>query len=141
MTLPVEDTLKLQRLYAEYVQLFDRGDRDGWLDLFTEDLVYRIVPRNDTGDWATPTELHGRASLAEYWDYRKDMYEGAARHFSTDVLFDGEGDQATGRAHSMVVLAKAGGPQFRITGVMEDELRRDAAGTWRFKSRTAYPDL
>jgi ketosteroid isomerase-like protein len=138
--LSMEDTFKLQRLYAEYVQLFDRGDRDGWLDLFTDDLVYRIVPRNSTGEWSEPTELHGHQALADYWDYRKDMYEGAARHFSTDALFDGDGDEATGRAHSMVVLAKSTGPEFRITGVMEDELRRDSTG-WRFKSRTAHPDL
>ena len=69
------------------------------------------------------------------------MYEGTARHFSTDVVFDGDGDHATGRAHSMVVLAKPDGPQFRITGVMEDELDRDGSGRWRFRSRTAYPDL
>lgn len=141
MALSVEDSLKLQRLYAEYVQLFDRGDRDGWLDLFTDDLVYKIVPRNSTGEWSVPVEIHGRDALAEYWDYRQDMYEGAGRHFSTDVLFDGDGDEATGRVHSMTLLAKSTGVEFRVTGVMEDELKRDSTGRWRFKSRTAHPDL
>ena len=141
MGLSVEDTLKLHRLYAEYVQFFDRGDRDGWLGLFTDDLVYRIVPRNTTGEWSQPVELVGRDALSDYWDFRKDTYADTARHFSTDLLVEGDGNRATGRAHSMVILAKEGGPQFRITGVMEDELERDSQGTWRFKSRTAYPDL
>ena len=59
MPLSVEDWLKVQRLYAEYVQRFDRGDRDGWLDLFTDDLVYRIVPRNATGEWSDPVDIRG----------------------------------------------------------------------------------
>jgi hypothetical protein len=69
------------------------------------------------------------------------MYEGHARHFTTDVRFDGEGDRATGSAHSMVVLADERSPRFRITGYIDDDLIRDAAGAWRFASRTAYPDL
>jgi ketosteroid isomerase-like protein len=141
MSLPIEDVLKLQRLYAEYVQLFDRGDRDKWLDLFTEDILYRVVPRNTTGEWADPIDLVGHQALSDYWDYRKDMYEHGARHFSTDLIVDGDGDQATGSAHSMVVLSRPTGPVFRITGYLEDEMRRDAGGTWRFSLRTAHPDL
>jgi ketosteroid isomerase-like protein len=141
MSLTVEDQLKLQRLYADYIQLFDRGDRDGWLALFTDDVRYRVVPRNETGEWASPIELVGHAALAEYWDYRKDMYEGHARHFSTDVRFDGDADRATGSAHSLVVLAKDDGPRIRVSGYIDDELARGADGVWRFASRTAHPDL
>ena len=141
MGLPIEDQLKLQRLYAEYVQHFDRGDRDRWLDLFTEDILYRVVPTRDTGEWADPIDLVGRQALSEYWEYRKDMYVHGARHFSTDLIVDGDGDRATGSVNSMVVLTDPAGPTFRVTGYIDDELRRDATGTWRFAVRTAHPDL
>lgn len=141
MALSVEDQLKLYRLYADYIQNFDRGDRDGWLSLFTDDVVYRVVPRNETGEWAAPIDLVGHDALSEYWDYRQDTYDGHGRHFSTDVRFDGEGDRATGSAHSMVVLAVGDAPRIRITGYIDDDLVRDAGGVWRFASRTAYPDL
>jgi ketosteroid isomerase-like protein len=141
MALPVEDVLAIQRLYASYVQYFDRGDRDAWLALFTPDIVYRVMPTHDTGEWAKPIDLVGVQALADYWDFRQDQYGGGrSRHSTSDLIIDGDGSEATGSVHSIVYDHRSGAPEIRVTGRMDDELVKDDDGTWRFKTRTAYPD-
>jgi salicylate 5-hydroxylase small subunit len=42
------DTLfEIAALHADYAAAVDRGDWDAWVALFTEDCVYRIVPREN----------------------------------------------------------------------------------------------
>ncbi|MBQ0959044.1 aromatic-ring-hydroxylating dioxygenase subunit beta [Ideonella sp. 4Y11] len=42
------DTLfEIAALHADYAAAVDRGDWDAWVSLFTEDCVYRIVPREN----------------------------------------------------------------------------------------------
>src|SRR5690349_10081492 len=42
-----EDFFNLTQLYATYASAVDRGDWDAWVDLFTEDCRYLLVPREN----------------------------------------------------------------------------------------------
>ena len=42
-----EEYLAIQQLYAQYVCAVDSADWDGWIDLFVDDCVYRIQPREN----------------------------------------------------------------------------------------------
>lgn len=39
--------LELEELYADYASALDCGEFDDWQDLFTEDCVYKIIPREN----------------------------------------------------------------------------------------------
>ena len=41
------DYLALTQLYAGYASTVDAGDWDGWCDFFTDDCIYRLVPREN----------------------------------------------------------------------------------------------
>ena len=45
--LTFHDYLALAQLYADYASVVDAGDWDAWCDFFTEDCVYRLVPREN----------------------------------------------------------------------------------------------
>ena len=41
------DYFALTQLYAAYASTVDAGDWDGWCDFFTDDCIYRLVPREN----------------------------------------------------------------------------------------------
>lgn len=42
-----EDWLAVQQLYADYAHAVDSADWDAWCELFTDDCIYRLVPREN----------------------------------------------------------------------------------------------
>ena len=47
MTLSFEEYLAIQQLYADYARAVDSADWDRWVDLFVDDCIYRIQPREN----------------------------------------------------------------------------------------------
>lgn len=47
MTLSADDQLALVQLHAEYASVVDAGDWNAWCELFTDDCIYRLVPREN----------------------------------------------------------------------------------------------
>ncbi len=45
--LSFEEYLGIQQLYADYARAVDSADWDRWVDLFVEDCIYRIQPREN----------------------------------------------------------------------------------------------
>ena len=43
----IEDFLALTQLYADYAAKVDAADWDGWCEMFLDDCVYRLVPREN----------------------------------------------------------------------------------------------
>jgi salicylate 5-hydroxylase small subunit len=41
------DWLAISQLYARYTSVVDAGDWDGWVELFVDDCVYRLQPREN----------------------------------------------------------------------------------------------
>ena len=42
-----QDYLLIARLYADYAQAVDSGDWDLWPEFFTDDCIYRLIPREN----------------------------------------------------------------------------------------------
>ena len=47
MTIGFDDWFAITQLYARYASVADSGQWDRWPDLFTEDCVYRLQPREN----------------------------------------------------------------------------------------------
>ncbi len=47
MTVSFEDWFAIAQFYARYASIVDAGDWDLWPDLFTDDCVYRLQPREN----------------------------------------------------------------------------------------------
>ena len=47
MTVSFEDWFSITQFYASYASIIDAGDWDKWPELFTEDCVYRVQPREN----------------------------------------------------------------------------------------------
>ncbi len=47
MTVSFDDWLAIIQFYASYTSIIDAGDWDRWPEMFTEDCVYRLQPREN----------------------------------------------------------------------------------------------
>jgi salicylate 5-hydroxylase small subunit len=47
VTVSFEDWFSITQFYASYASIIDAGDWDKWPELFTEDCVYRVQPREN----------------------------------------------------------------------------------------------
>ncbi len=47
MNVSIEDYQAIAQLYAEYASVVDAANWDAWCELFTEDCVYKLVPREN----------------------------------------------------------------------------------------------
>lgn len=127
MPLAPEDLFAIQQLYARYNHAIDFGDADGWAACFTEDGVFS----------APGTEVAGRESLRTFAaDFSTRM---RARHWTNNLLIDGDGDVARGRCYLALLRLGEEGVRIAATGRYEDELVRAGEG-WRFRRRTVTMD-
>jgi salicylate 5-hydroxylase small subunit len=46
-SLPADEHIALTQLHADYASIVDAADWDAWCELFTDDCVYRVVPREN----------------------------------------------------------------------------------------------
>lgn len=67
MMLSTETRFALQDLYAAYAACLDAGRFDEWPEFFTDDCLYRVVPREnfDQGLPLSTMELHGKGMLKD----------------------------------------------------------------------------
>lgn len=63
------------------------------------------------------------------------------RHIATNVLVDGDGDEASGAAYLQLWVAddENGGFKILVSGIYRDTLRRQG-GSWKFVTRVLEPD-
>ena len=130
MTLAVEDNLAIQQLYARYNHTIDAGDGAGWAACFTPDGVFSSASGTFTGSEA----------LTTFGDAFAKRIKG--RHWTNNLLIDGQGDAATGSCYLMLLRLSPGEqPPAAIlsTAIYRDELIR-VAGGWRFARRVVAND-
>jgi hypothetical protein len=132
MPLATEDQLAIMQLMARYNHLVDAGDGEGWADLWIDD------GRLDTGMGMVIEG--GRSALVDYASGVPALVPGA-RHMMTNVLVDGEGDEATASCYLQMWATGADVAETRLvmSGVYSDVLRRTDAG-WRFVTRVVSAD-
>ena len=118
----VEDELAIGRLRARYCHLLDDRDWPAFVDLFTEDGVFRGLKA-----------VQGRDALLRF--FGTDFPETTERfwHFCTNGTVEIDGDRATGRI-TLEYLSVVGDVSHAAAGHYDDVMQR-VDGRWRFRSR------
>jgi uncharacterized protein (TIGR02246 family) len=127
MALATDDTIEILQLYARYNTAIDTGDAETFGGCFVPDGVF------DNGMGV----VEGRPDIAAF---ARQTHAGmpGLRHNATNVVVDGEGDEATGSAFLIGYLVD-GGYKVIVTGRYEDALSKTAEG-WRFTKRVFRAD-
>lgn len=128
MPLAPVDIIAIEQLYAAYNFAADHGDGKGFADCFTPDGVF------DAGGSRT----EGSDALVEAGNAIPLVIPGS-RHVSNNLLIQGEGDLATGRAYLTLFATRSSPISIMMTGQYEDRLVRSGDG-WRFAERKFTPD-
>lgn len=119
--LTFEDKFEITELAARYNHAIDTADGEAWAATFTADGVF--APPGNT--------VTGTEALAEYARAGADPRK---RHWTNNLVIDGDGDEATLRCYLHLMLVGAPGIETRVTGRYSDQLRR-VDGRWRFARR------
>ncbi|MEI2698524.1 MAG: nuclear transport factor 2 family protein [Microthrixaceae bacterium] len=132
MALGTDDIVALQQLYARYNHLIDAGDGEKWAALFVEDGTL------DTGMGFT---VEGNPAARIEFAAGVPVMMPGGRHIATNVLVDGDGDEASGAAYLQLWVAddENGGFKILVSGIYRDTLRRQG-GSWKFVTRVLEPD-
>lgn len=120
---PIEDRLFIRELYGTYADAAFRQDVEAYLSCWCEDGT-RLSQQGDN---------HGKPELRTAWQQIWTMIERMA-FFSEVGAIEVDGDRATGRCWCREIIDLKGGAIWKVVGLYEDELRREA-GQWRFRQR------
>ncbi len=141
----VEDRLRIDELYARYAAVLDDGDFEAWPGFFTEDAIYRVVPR-ENADRGLPLATLAFESRAMLRDrvyavtqtlYHEPYYQ---RHLITGILPRRDGDGFAVRANYCVLRTKAGAlSEIFSTGRYDDRVVDDG-GELRFARKVVVFD-
>ena len=87
------ERIELENLLKTMVWTMDSGDRERWINLWSDDIHY-VVPQY-------VLEINGKAALAEFAESAIFLRE--ERRFSslTNIIIDIDGDKATGKDYYM----------------------------------------
>ena len=121
------EKLAIQELCARYCHTIDNQDSRGWADCFAVDGAFEF------DGWA----VRGRPALIEYAEVHARLMR--CRHMTLNCLYDVQGDEATGRATTVVTLATSGGYKILGQGHYEDRLVKQG-GTWLIAYRKVRND-
>ncbi len=128
MRLTADDKLEIMELAARYNFTIDRHQPEAWADVFTDD-----------GELWSDGKLRGagRAALEDYM--RASAKRGLnTRHFTSNAVIDGDGDQATLRMYVMAWNITDGSMVPYVMGAYDDVLVK-VNGQWKFKLRRVTP--
>jgi hypothetical protein len=118
----------IEQLYAAYNFAADSGDGEGFAGCFTSDGVF------DPGG----VRIEGSDALIQVGNGIPQGLPGC-RHVCSNLLIEGEGDEANGRAYLMLLGTGTSPASITMTGKYEDRLVRSADG-WRFAERRFTAD-
>ena len=121
-------------LYA-YGRGLDYGERDVFLNCFTDDADYRVDMR--IGGEST-LHYRGQAELAEYYESHTHAPDAWHKHVTTNPSITIDGDTATTVSYFLRVDAAtddAGAAWILASGRYVDEFVRGDDGGWRIRSR------
>lgn len=122
-----EDYLEIRKLTAQYNQTFDSGNLDGWMDCFTDDIIF-ILDGKELGNGLAAMRKFGASMQAKL----------QVRHITTDAIVEINGDTATQDVY-LLLIDTSNGSEFKTSGCYSDQLRR-VNGRWKFNHRIATLD-
>ncbi len=127
------DLAEIHHLHSLYNQGTDFGNAERWINVFTEDGVFRI---GDSGEWIGREQI--TAYRRETFAPRPDNY--TYRHWNSSWVITPDGDgRATGQVYWLGFDPSAEPIVITDTGVYHDIYVKTADG-WRIKQRHARPD-
>ena len=129
-----DDRGEIENLLARYCELFDSGDMDGYVALFTDAHIANHFASSD-----------GPEELRAFFERNGLFYDGKphTRHVITNLHVEVAPDRLTARARSYVTVFQALTDfplQPVFIGQYQDELVK-VDGAWRFATRVCEPFL
>lgn len=138
MALTVQDHEDIRQLIARYNHGIDLGDLDMFVSTFTEDGAFEVLGLSP--DLPLGGRHQGHDELRRLGETFFGIFQGANRHWNSNLLIDGDGDDATTSCYlAAMATGPAGNSALRGTGIYRDRLRRTAQG-WRFHERIVTMD-
>jgi 3-phenylpropionate/cinnamic acid dioxygenase small subunit len=130
----IDDRSAIENLLARYCELFDSGDMDGYVSLFTEATIANQFVTSE-----------GPEAIRAFFDQNGLFYDGLphTRHVITNLHIEVDEDGRTASARSYVTIFQALEDfplQPIFIGQYQDELVK-VGGAWRFASRACEPYL
>lgn len=146
MSAAAEHFLALVQLQAEYAAAVDAGDWQRWIELFTEDGVYRLVPRenHERGFPLATMSFKGRGMLADRaYAIRETLFHDPyyQRHvLSPPRIVSAEGGVLRAETNYAVFRTKLNGPStvFNVGRYLDAVVATDAG--YRLAERVAVYD-
>ena len=128
MPLTTDDKLEIMELTARYNFAIDNRLAEEWADVFTDDGAL----------WSDGNlRAAGRADLEEYM--RVSARSGQQiRHFTSNTIIEGEGNNANLRMYVMAWNINGGGMVPYVMGSYDNTLVK-VNGRWKFKLRRVTP--
>ena len=133
MALTNDDRVEIRDLISRYNKAIDTGDADGYANTFTPDGVFIGI----VGTFNGRDEL--RAFAAAYSVEEQYAEFASAQHWVTNVVADGDGDEATVFSHLQMVKPLPDGGRILLVGHYDDIVRK-VDGQWLFAQRTVVSD-
>lgn len=132
MSLPVDDIVAIEQLYATYNHLIDGGFTEEWAALFVEE---------GTLDTGLGIVVEGTPAARIEFAAGVPLIMPGSRHVATNVRLEVDGDTAKGAAYLQLWVTDedTGGIKVLVSGVYVDTLRK-VDGNWRFVTRALVPD-
>ncbi len=127
MSLSTDDTISILQLYSRYSTAIDTGDSADFGACFVPDGVF------DSGIGVA----EGQTAISEFAKQTHSAMPGM-RHNATNIVLDGDGENATGSAFLIGYLVD-GGYKVIVTGRYIDEFTKTNEG-WRFSKRVFKAD-
>jgi ketosteroid isomerase-like protein len=129
----LEEKDAIHETIAEYCFLFDGGEFDKWVDLFTDDGVF------DAGRMGVQ---RGKDALRAFLkNVRLTNGSPMVKHCVMNEIIKVNGNEATAKSYIVLVRAKGEGALVNgIAGRYEDQLVKQG-NRWLFKNRKVHFDL
>ncbi|MFT4210502.1 MAG: nuclear transport factor 2 family protein [Microbacterium sp.] len=141
MSLSPADHRELTDLVTRLCHALDFSRPQDFADVFTSDGVYRAVSSTVTGEQQRFRHA-GADELLAFATAAVRKRRGLGRHWTGNLLIEGDGDAATATSYVLFVEidGETGERRIPISGVHRDTFRRTPEG-WRFASRTVVADV
>ncbi len=127
MSLSTDDTIDILQLYSRYSTAIDTGDSEDFGACFVPDAVF------DSGIGVAV----GQTAISDFARQTHSAMPGM-RHNVTNIVLDGDRENATGSAFLIGYLVD-GGYKVIVTGRYTDEFTKASEG-WRFSKRVFKAD-
>ena len=129
-TLPTEDALAIQQLYARYNHAIDSGKGDAWAACFTADGTFSSA----SGNFAGTEQLAGFGTAF--------ALRLKARHWTNNLVIEPTAGGASGSCYLMLLrLGNVEKPTSILTTAIYTDTLTKSAGEWKFATRSVAGDV